>query len=103
MTRSTLDVVVGILLIVFGILMVLGWFGIGALLGYLGIILIVLAILILIGKLPGGMIVGVIALAIGILLVAGLLDLPFLSRDVMKIVNIVLGVVLIVLGIQRLR
>jgi hypothetical protein len=105
MARNTLDTVLGILFIVFGILMVLGKFGIESLLPILGIVLIVAGILILMGKLPGGTLVGVAILVIGILLAGGFLhkSLPDPLRDVLWVINIALGIILIILGVQRLR
>jgi hypothetical protein len=103
MTRSTLDLVVGILMIVLGILMCLGKLGVEGLLPYAGIVLIVLGILILIHTLPGSLLLGIVALVAGILLAVGFFDLPKEVREYMWIVNLVVGIVLIVLGIQKLR
>ena len=102
MTRSTLDLVVGIAMIVLGVLMVLGELSINALLPYAGIVLIVLGIIILIGRLPGGILLGLVALIAGILLVTNFFDLPREVAQAMGIVNLILGIVLIVLGVLRL-
>lgn len=103
MTRSTLDLVVGIIMIVLGVLMAIGKLGIQGLLPYAGIVLIVLGILILIHTLPGGLLLGIVALVAGVLLAIGFFDLPKGASDIMWIVNLVIGIVLIVLGVQRLR
>lgn len=103
MARDTTNTIIGVVLIVIGLLMVLNKLGIGDFLSYAGIILLVVGILILIGTLAGGTLLGIVVLVIGILLVAGFLDLPREIRDHLWIVNIVLGIVLIFFGVQRLR
>ena len=102
MTRNTLDLVVGITMIVLGALMVLGYWSLGQLLPFAGIVLIVLGIIILLGKLPGGILLGIVALVAGILLVGNSIDLTPEVRNVMDIVNLIVGIVLIVLGAMRL-
>ena len=102
MVRSTLDLVVGIVMIVLGVLMLIGELSLGALLPYAGIVLIVLGIIILIGKLPGGLLLGLVSLIAGILLVANFFDIPKEFAQVMGIINLVIGIVLIVLGVMRL-
>ena len=107
MARDTLSTVLGIALIVFGLLLILGEFQIQALLPFAGIALIILGILVLAKILPGGLVIGIAALVIGILLLEGLLDLPRSIRDVtdpvFRIINIIAGVVLLALGIGKLR
>ena len=102
MTRSTLDIIIGIVLIVLGILLCLGKLGLGGLLPFAGIVLIVLGILVLIKTLPGGMLIGVVCLVIGIVLATGFLSLPREIREFMWIVNLVAGIILIVLGVKKL-
>lgn len=102
MGRSVIDLIIGVTLIVIGALLVLGEIGLGAILPFLGIILIVLGVLILIGTLPASKLIGVVALIIGILLAIGFFDLPREITQYMWIVNLVAGIVLIVLGIQKL-
>lgn len=99
---NTLNLVVGIVMIVLGILMCIGELGIQGLLPFAGIVLIVLGVLILLHTLPGSMLLGLVALIAGILLAVGFFDLPAGIREYMWIVNLVIGIVLIVLGIQRL-
>jgi hypothetical protein len=103
MARDTGSTVIGVLLIVLGLLLVLGKLGIGGLLPFAGIVLIILGILILIGTFPGGTLVGIACLVIGVLLAAGFLPLPKEIAQSLWIVNIVLGIILIVFGVQRLR
>ncbi len=98
---NTMNLVVGIVMIVLGVLMCIGELGIQALLPYAGIVLIVLGILILLHTLPGSMLLGVVALIAGILLAVGFFELPSGVREYMWIVNLVVGIVLIVLGIMR--
>lgn len=102
MGRSLLDLVIGIGLIVVGVLLILGKWGLGAILPYLGIALIVLGVLILLGVLAAGKLIGIASLVVGILLVAGFLQLPKDVREYMWIVNLVAGIVLLVLGLQKL-
>lgn len=102
MGRSLLDLAIGIGLIVVGLLLILGKWGVGAILPYLGIVLIVVGILILLGTLAAGKLIGVASLVVGILLVMGFIDLPRDIQQYMWIVNLVAGIVLLVLGIQKL-
>ncbi len=103
--RDPLTQAIGIALIVFGVLLILGEFRLQALLPIAGIVLLVLGILVLVKTLPGGNLIGIAAIVIGILLLEGFVDLPNKVRDVtdpvLRVVNIVAGVLLIVLGIPR--
>lgn len=100
--RDPLILFLGILFIVLGILMVLGENILGVFIDFLGIILIVVGILILIKTLPGGTLFGVAALIIGILLLGNFLDFQW-TRELMRILNFVVGIALIVLGVLKLR
>lgn len=102
MGRSLLDLVIGIGLIVVGVLILVGRFGIEAILPYLGIVLIVVGVLILLGTLAAGKLIGIVSLVVGILLVTGFLNLPREMQQYMDIVNLVAGIVLVILGIQKL-
>src|SRR5687768_17524930 len=101
MGRSLVDLIVGIGLIVVGALLCLGELGIGFILPYLGIVLIVVGVLIILGALPSSKLIGIVSLVVGIMLVAGFLDLPKEIVEYMWVVNLVAGIVLIVLGIQK--
>lgn len=107
MARDSLSQAVGIVLIVFGILLLVGSFSISSFLPYAGILLIILGVLILVNVLPGGLLLGVAVLIVGILLVQGLVSLPKELRELRAsltlIINIVLGVILLLLGIQKVR
>lgn len=99
-----LSKIIGIVMIVIGALLILGSLSVTGLLPFLGIALIVIGILILVKTLPGGILMGVVALVVGILMLQGMIPgIPDIDRNVLRIVNIVCGVVLIVLGIGRLR
>lgn len=102
MGRNPIDLAIGIGLIVIGILLVLGKLGLGAVLPYLGVVLIVVGVLILFGMLPAGTLIGIATLVVGILLVIGFLDLPRDIARYMWVINLVAGIVLIVLGVQKL-
>lgn len=105
--RDVLTLAVGITLIVFGILLIIGSFTLERLLPLAGIILTVLGVLILARTLPGGTLIGIVALVIGLLMLQGLLDLPGGFRDatkgLLRIINVIAGVILLVLGISKIR
>lgn len=103
MGRSTLDMVIGIGLIVIGALLCLGKLGVGGLLPFAGIVLLVLGIVMLLGVVAGSTLLAIVCIVVGVLLMAGFLSLPKAIGDIMWIVNIVLGIILIILGVQRLR
>jgi uncharacterized membrane protein HdeD (DUF308 family) len=103
MTRSTLDLVVGITMIVVGVLMAIGRLGLEGFLPYAGIVLIVLGVLVLVHVLPGSVLLGIVALVAGILLAVGFFEIPQGIREYMWILNLIVGIVLTVLGVQRLR
>jgi hypothetical protein len=103
MGRSTLDLVIGIGLIVIGILLVLGKLGLGGLLPFAGIVLLVAGILMLLGKLPGSGLLAIVCIVTGALLMSGFLSLPSEIAQYMWIVNLVMGIVLIIMGVGRLR
>lgn len=102
MARSVSDnQVVGIVLIVLGLLILLGWFG-GLLLTLVAVALIVYGILVLIGKARGSTLTGVLCLVLGILLLAP--GIPVISQvlgALERAALIVIGVVLLVLGILK--
>lgn len=93
--------VIGIVMIVLGLLILLGWFG-GILLTLVAVALIVLGILILIGKMAGSTLTGVVCLILGILLLAP--GIPVIS-DILgaleRVALIVIGVLLLVFGILK--
>lgn len=105
--ESSLNLIIGVLMIVFGVLLILGEFALQSLLPFLGIVLIVLGVLIIAKVLPGGVIIAVVSIIAGILLLEGFFDWGREIRDftepVFRIVNIVAGVILLILGIQRVR
>lgn len=107
MARTTVSTALGIALIVLGVLLVLGEFQLQSLLPFAGLALIVLGILVLVKTLPGGLLVGVVALVVGILLLEGFLGLPKDLRQTLdpflRIINLVAGILLVILGVQRLR
>lgn len=96
------DQVAGIVLVVLGILVLLGYLG-GLIILVGAIALIVYGILILIGKAGGATWVGVLCLVLGILLLGP--RIPFVSDLVggaAHILVIIIGVILLVLGILKL-
>lgn len=95
--------IIGIILIVLGVLLVLGRLGIAGLLPFAGIVLIVLGILILLRILAGGTLVGILSLVVGILLQGHFLSLPNAIGQFLWLVDLVLGIILIITGIQRIR
>lgn len=96
------NLLVGLLLLILGILLVVGYFSLGALIPYAGIVLIVVGILMLVDVLPGGVLLGVVGLVLGVLLVGNWIDLPAGIRDAMKVINLVVGILLIIFGALRL-
>lgn len=102
MRSSPLDLAVGILLVVFGILLVVNRVGLGPLLPYAGIALVILGALMLARALPGGILLAVLALVAGAILVGGFWSIPRAVGDWLWMVNLALGVLLLVFGIKRL-
>ena len=105
--RDTVSLVIAIALIVFGVLLILGEFAIQSLLPFLGILLIILGILILVKVVNGSMLIAIVAIVVGIVLLEDLVpfskDLRETLAPVMRVINIIAGVILVVLGIQRLQ
>src|ERR1041385_5817310 len=95
--------ILGIVLLVLGILLLLGWLHIAYLILILGVLLIVVGVMILMGSLRGAKWLGVVALVLGILLV--LRDVPgvtWISNQVGDLLVTVIAVILIVLGIMKI-
>jgi hypothetical protein len=104
---SSLNLVVGIILIVLGVLLILDKFTLNALFPYAGIVLLVGGILVLIRVLPGGNFLGIVAVVIGVLMLRGFLDQPNpggrAAGGFWTVLNVVAGAILLALGIGRLR
>ncbi len=100
MAAKDLDLAIAIALILLGALVLLGRFGIGALLPVLGIALIVFGILILVDVLTGTRTTAIIVIVLGLLLYLDILDVP---REITQVIDIIIGVVLIVLGVMQLQ
>lgn len=94
--------VLGIILIVLGALLLLGWLSIPYLSTIVGVGLVVLGILMLMGRMPGGTILAVVAIVLGVLL---LLDrIPAFeeaTKDLWRIITTVVAVLLIVFGAMK--
>lgn len=100
MAAKGLDLAIAIALIVLGLLVLLGELGVGGLIPIMGIVLIVLGILMLINVVPGGTLFGVLSLVLGILLYGDIVGLPDV---VTQAINLIVGVVLLVMGVLKLR
>lgn len=98
---STMDLVVGIALLVLGILVLIGRIGIPYFSLILGIIVLVVGILMLFGRLSGAKWLGVLLTVLGVIL----LFTDYLGgvvRVLETISEVLIGVVLIVLGALKL-
>lgn len=100
MAAKGLDLAIAIALIVLGLLVLLGELGVGGLIPIMGILLIVLGILMLINVVPGGTLFGVLTIVLGILLYGDFIGLPGV---VTQAINLIVGVVLLVMGVLKLR
>lgn len=100
MAAKDLDLAIAIALILLGALVLLGRFGISALLPVLGIALIVFGVLILLDILTGTRTTAIIVIVLGLLLYLDILDVP---REITQVIDIIIGVVLIVLGVMQLQ
>jgi uncharacterized membrane protein HdeD (DUF308 family) len=103
---NTMNLVLGIALIVVGALLLIGQFSLGELLPFMGIVLLVAGILMLLGTIPGGKLIGIVLTVLGILLLANFIDFPDAISDAMRavmgIINLVAGIILVILGIMKL-
>ncbi len=92
----------GVILIVLGALLLLGYFHIPYLEWVVGVGLLVVGLLLLTGRMPGGTILGVVGIVLGILVLLGRLD-SFVDAagDVWRIVTTVVAVLLIVFGAMK--
>jgi hypothetical protein len=99
-TRTTnMDKAIGITAIVLGILVLVGQLTFTWLVPFLGAILLIVGILALMDVVKTSRLVAVVFIVVGVLLLINLLGIPeFLAR----VLDIVVGVVLIVVGVMRL-
>lgn len=97
---STMDLVVGVILIIVGVLFLMGEVGIPFLPQILAIVALVVGILMLMGKMRGPQWLG-IALVVVAVLVLATPWLDFLAGTVASVINIVVGIVLIVIGVLK--
>jgi hypothetical protein len=102
MRPNPANLVIGILLVVFGALLVLNRIGLGPFLPYAGIVLVILGALMLARVVAGGTLVAIVSIVAGALLMSGFWSLPRPVGDWLWVVNMVLGIILLVFGIQRL-
>ena len=99
MTRQDKDRLVGVLLIVAGALIALGFLSLGPLVVIAAVAAIVIGILVLARKMAGSQLFGICLVVAGALVVA----MPYLQSGLTFIVNVVVGVILIVMGANRFR
>lgn len=102
MARSQNDTILGIVLIVLGALILLGFLDIPFLTEIAAIIAIVVGVLMLMGKFRGATWIAVTLIILGILLLASNPLGRVLSGIVGTILDILIGVVLLILGILKL-
>lgn len=95
---STFDKIIGVTMLVLGVLVLLGQFGVGFLLPIMGVALIVLGILMLVNVVSGSTFTGVLVVVLGLLLYLDYVPVPDL---VTQSINIIVGIVLIILGIMQ--
>ena len=95
-----MDLALGIIMLVLGILVVTGNLTLGPIVWVAAIILIIVGVLMIIKTLPGGMILGIVAIALGALLL-----IPTFSKSLQPIfynLHIIVGVLLIVFGVLKI-
>lgn len=92
--------IVGIVLIALGVLLLAGFLSLGPLVPLIGVVLIIVGILALVGYFNLGKEFGVGAIVIGAILVSRIFGIAWL---VGKLADIIIGILLIVLGISRLK
>ena len=98
MARSTMDTVLGIVLIVLGAAALLDWLDLGFIVTIAAVAAIVVGILVLMGKFSGSTVFGVVLIIVGVLLLA-----PNLIGNVLgSLLETIAAVVLLVLGILKL-
>lgn len=100
MRRSDMDRAIGIIAIVLGVLVLFSRLSVGWLVYVAGVVLLVFGILILVKAVRGTPTTGVVFVVLGALLFTGLLGV---SRVLGDIVDIVVGVGLIIVGVMKLR
>jgi hypothetical protein len=100
MAMST-NQVVGILLIILGAVLLLGWLNIPFLGTIVGIVLVVLGILALMGAgpMPKNMVLGIVLVILGILVLIPDLGI---GRGLGDLVELIVGIVLIIVGVLKL-
>lgn len=98
--RTDPSTILGVIAIVLGILILIGWFGFGDLVPILGVVLVVAAILILLGVIAGSRLAAILFLVLGILLLTGFL--PGLGV-IGRVIDIVVAIVLIIYGIMLVK
>lgn len=100
MADRTIDLVLGIIAIVLGVLAIIGHFGFGDMVDLLGIVLIVVGILILARVLRGTTTSAVLFIVLGAVLLLGFLPIPPILATILRIV---VGVLLILWGIRLVK
>ncbi|MHB8632885.1 MAG: hypothetical protein ACYDBQ_02795 [Thermoplasmatota archaeon] len=93
----------GIILIVLGALLLLGWLHVAHLMTILGVVLLVVGLLVLLGHLHGARWLGILCVILGILVLFP--DLPVVGNlvdAVGTLLTTIIGVVLIVVGALKL-
>lgn len=101
MARSTNDTVIGIVLLVLGLLLLLGWLDIPFLSTIIGVVLVVLGILALVGSgpMPKNPLLGVVLVVLGVLVLVPMLGI---GGALASLIETIVAIVLIVAGILKL-
>ncbi|HLE48101.1 MAG TPA: hypothetical protein VI818_07375 [Candidatus Thermoplasmatota archaeon] len=101
-TSNKMDLILGIVMLVLGILIITGNFSFGPIVMVVGIALIVLGVLMLIKRIPGGTLIGVVAIVLGALLVIPDQTFGDPLKPFVSVAHIVIGVLLIVFGVLKI-
>jgi uncharacterized membrane protein HdeD (DUF308 family) len=93
-----MNLILGVVLIVLGILVLTGNIYLGPIVTVAGILLIVVGVLMLINRLPGGTVLAVVAIVLGALLLIPNNVMPEVGA---RVLQLTIGVILLVYGILK--
>ncbi len=96
------DKILGIILLALGVLMLLGFVGIPFIELFLGLGAIIIGVLMFMGKMRGETWMAILLIVLGaVILATPYLD--FLTKAISNVIDVVVGIVLIVLGIMKIK